>query len=568
MSNTRNTIKAIVSPGAINAASRLFNASLADAINELFQNSRRAGATKVKIAINCGKLWYRDDGCGLEDPQILLSLGGSGWDADTQSREDPAGMGFFSLSKREFVFVKSRDWSVHLSPESFSGEEAAQVNLNKSEGFHVDFTLTEAEEAVVLDGKAEAVRTVERCARYYPLPVFCNGVELPRESFLNNCVQTLEWQGVTLGVRSMRHHRQEGERNINFHVLTIRYYFANIVCNHESWKVLVDVTSCHQLKMTLPRREAIVEDEFALQLKQQALKLLLSHLMSRDHDLGYEWFVKAQELGVENLKEAQAELFTFAPDSADPSIYPDTEMVSAEDVPVVLVDAQHMDTHEQQLLWLALGRSPKLEGRTVLAANPAYRGYAWYNRLPMISVGIEITKDNRTFTLSEFADEFNLDSFQPSSIQADSIVMVLHDFSNSVQHIIPLPIPICFYISKRYWGSALESATIITSLADSSPSIKTRGEIELFDLLCESFYNPEYEDFDNRDALEVEASRRLAEALGGETAGAIAALEAMALTISDARLSDSLKLKLTISPRLEGENLVSVVVEEGVVLPH
>lgn len=567
MANTRNTIKAIASPGAINAASRLFNASLEDVINELLQNSRRAGATKVEIAINCGKLWYRDNGCGLEDPQTLLSLGGSGWDAETQQNEDPAGMGFFSLSKREIVFVKSRDWSVVLDPDVFSGAKTAQVRLNNSEGFHIDFTLTEAEEAVVFGGKANAVRTVERCARYYPLPVFCDGVELPHESFLNNCVQTLKWQGVTLGVTSMRHDRPEGrERNINFHGLTMKYDLANLVCNHESWKVLADINGCHQLKMTPPRREAIVEDEFALQLKQQALKLLLSYLMSKDHDLGYEWFVKAQELGVDNLKESQAKLFTFAPDSADPSIYPDTDKVSTEDVPVVLVDAQNMDAHEQQLLWLALGRSPRLEGRTVVAGNPAYRGYAWYNRLPMISVGIEITKDDRTFALDKFANEFNLESLQPSSIPADSIVMVLHYLSDSVQHIIPLPIPICFYISTRYWGNALESATIITSLADSSPSIATRGK--LFDLLCESFYNPEYDDFDSRDAFEVEASRRLAEALGGETAGAIAALEAMALNICNARLSDSLKLKLTISSLLKGEEQVSVVVDEGVILPH
>jgi len=567
MTNTRNTIKAVVSPGAINAASRLFNASLEDVINELLQNSRRAGATRVEIAINYGKLWYRDNGCGLKDPQTLLSLGGSGWDADTQQSEDPAGMGFFSLSKREIVVVKSRDWSVVLDPDVFSGAKTSQVRLNNSEGFYVDFTLTEAEEAVVFGGKANAVRTVERCARYYPLPVFCDGVELPHESFLNNCIQTLEWQGVTLGVTSMRQDRPEGrERNINFHGLTIKYGLANLVCNHESWKVLADVNSCHQIKMTLPRREAIVEDEFALQLKQQALKLLLSCLMSKDHDLGHEWFVKAQELGVENIKESQSELFAFAPDSADPSIYPDMDKVSTKDIPVVLVDAQSMDAHEQQLLWLALGQSAKLNGQTLVVGNPAYRGYTWYNRLPMLSSSIEITKDDRPFMLDEFALDFQLESKQPDSIKTDSIAMVMAYFSNSVHHRILLPIPLCFYISKCYWGTALESATIITSLADSSPSIKTRGE--LFDLLRESFYSPEYEDFDSQDAFDVEASRRLAEALGGEAAGAIAALEAMALNICNARLSDSLKLKLTISPRLEGEEQVSVVVDEGVILPH
>ncbi|MDO5622606.1 MAG: hypothetical protein Q4G24_14190 [Paracoccus sp. (in: a-proteobacteria)] len=85
-----------VAPEAIDKVGRLFNASLDDILNELLQNARRAGATRVAVdQIDDPQfgaaIRVADDGPGLDDPQSLFSLGRSGWGDDTITAEDAAG---------------------------------------------------------------------------------------------------------------------------------------------------------------------------------------------------------------------------------------------------------------------------------------------------------------------------------------------------------------------------------------------------------------------------------------------------------------------------------------------
>ena len=97
------TIRATVAAEAIEKVTRLFNGTIDDIANELLQNARRAGATSVTSIIDEPEaertlVTIKDDGRGVASPQELLSLGKSRWDEETELREDPAGMGFFSLS--------------------------------------------------------------------------------------------------------------------------------------------------------------------------------------------------------------------------------------------------------------------------------------------------------------------------------------------------------------------------------------------------------------------------------------------------------------------------------------
>ena len=57
----------------------------------------------------------QDDGPGIENVQSLLTLGASVWSIATQEKEDPAGMGFFSLC-RSGVEVHSRYRLVKIAP--------------------------------------------------------------------------------------------------------------------------------------------------------------------------------------------------------------------------------------------------------------------------------------------------------------------------------------------------------------------------------------------------------------------------------------------------------------------
>ena len=79
-------IRGVVGPKVMRQSHELFRGDLATIAQELFQNARRAGATRVEVehlrGPNGGALTVRDDGRGLADFQDLLTFGGSGWSED------------------------------------------------------------------------------------------------------------------------------------------------------------------------------------------------------------------------------------------------------------------------------------------------------------------------------------------------------------------------------------------------------------------------------------------------------------------------------------------------------
>ena len=184
-------IRARVFEGALSRVTRMYAAGLADVFTETLQNSRRAGATRVRVTIDASEdtpgvlsVTLADDGAGIADPAVLLSFGENGWSEDLVRREDAAGMGFLSLARRGCT-VASRPragdgdmapgWRVDLTPAHFLGEEEATVVLGadapRPHGTAVRFRTDEAREAIR--------RTLENAARHYPLPVTLDGEPFP-----------------------------------------------------------------------------------------------------------------------------------------------------------------------------------------------------------------------------------------------------------------------------------------------------------------------------------------------------------------------------------------------------
>jgi hypothetical protein len=131
-----------VDPAAITKVTRLFNNTLDSILTELIQNARRAGATTIDLDVAEAEdrqwLIVADDGAGIADPAVILALGRSGWDGDIAAREDPAGMGVFSLAGRH-VEIRSRScaggeaWRVSIAPGDWeSGGGHSGLSLRSS----------------------------------------------------------------------------------------------------------------------------------------------------------------------------------------------------------------------------------------------------------------------------------------------------------------------------------------------------------------------------------------------------------------------------------------------------
>ena len=64
-------IRATIHGDAIQKVSRFFNATTAECLNELLQNSRRSGATRVDITLRANTVTVTVTGRGVQDPEAL-----------------------------------------------------------------------------------------------------------------------------------------------------------------------------------------------------------------------------------------------------------------------------------------------------------------------------------------------------------------------------------------------------------------------------------------------------------------------------------------------------------------
>ena len=217
-------LRAQVSPHAISKVTRIFNGTLDDIFNELFQNARRAGATRIAVtAEHIGDacvITVSDDGVGIADPVDLLSLGQSDWSDECRTREDPAGMGFFSLAGLDTV-VSSRSaagaFSLAITGDAWTGEADIDVlPFDGPRGTAITFRFDPQP-----DGKLE--RCVEAAARFLAVPVSYNGKALARADFLADAHKVIERDGFRIGVFRDRHSPHIA--TLNFYGVTLKHAF-------------------------------------------------------------------------------------------------------------------------------------------------------------------------------------------------------------------------------------------------------------------------------------------------------------------------------------------------------
>ena len=423
------TIRARIHESAVKRVTRIYASTLSDAMTEALQNSRRAGATRVRIAIDTltnqpaddtpetGEtrlaVTIADDGSGIADPAVLLSFGENGWSDDLVRREDAAGFGFASLSRRGCT-VSSRPrspdgntmsgWRVDLAPEHFLGEADAEVRTDDGtpfpHGTSISFQAIET---------AAAIRhAAEAAARHYPLPVIFEGIprtqpggeQLERRAFLDGAVHAEPWRGLAFGVFRDRR-RGYNDPDLNFFGLTLPVGLPTVETVHGgTWSVRADVDDCPDLELVLPARKEAVENAFLKEMRDAArLAIYEAMAAAPESRPAFEDWTRARDAGID-IAPPPAQLRPWRPAVADVDDWRDPPKLAVPLHGALVMDCDP-EPPEAQAFWRAAERAGM--ATSLFETDRRLAGYDWYDGLDRVTgIATMVATDGKWSPLDDF----------------------------------------------------------------------------------------------------------------------------------------------------------------------
>ena len=422
-STSPRTIRARIHDSAIRRVTRIYASTLSDVMTEALQNSRRADAAQVRIAVatladpSSGEprftVTIADDGTGIADPAVLLSFGENGWSDDLVRREDAAGFGFASLSRRGCT-VSSRPrspdgqtqpgWRVDLAPEHFLGEAEAEVHPDDGapfpHGTSISFAATET---------AAAIRNAaENAARHYPLPVIFeenpsarpSGKQLDRRAFLDGAVHAEPWRGLAFGVFRDRH-RGYNDPDLNFHGLTLPVRLPTVETVHGgTWSVRADIGDCPDLELVLPARKEAVENDFLKEMRSAArLAIYRAMAASPDPRPAFDDWKRARQAGID-IAPPPAVLRPWRPATAHVDDWREPPKLAVPGHGALVMDVDPEPPEAQ-----AFGRAAERAGMatSLFETDRRLAGYDWYDGLDRVAgIAAHVAIGGKEYPLEDF----------------------------------------------------------------------------------------------------------------------------------------------------------------------
>lgn len=475
------TIRPTVGQSLITKVSRMFNGTITDVLNEMLQNSRRAGASEIQIDIaqfdGQPTLVISDDGSGINDPAMIVTLGQSGWDDDLARREDPAGMGVFSLAGRRvrirsFSQSAGRGWQVEIPADAWQGTVQLDVDpcdVTQGTTFLIEMTEVWAQQVDA------AIKDV---ALHYPLPVRFQGRLLPSEDFLAKAQYLEEWGGCRIGVFRNHDHEPPHPPRINFHGVKVPCQLPTVseIDAPHRWIAKVDIVDMPALQLVLPARKEMVENEALAALRLEIEAAIYRAIGTEpEHRLTFKSWQRAADLLVA-LPEATQWLEAWQPTTAENYRCESGEHV--RDEPMIIIPAHEPDI--EQCAAQVLKQEGMPLGYRAVRAEPGLEGYKWYNDLPRVpgfSFAIERTEGTLTYSSEQF-----LPADTPSGDASDIrlFVPVVRSAEHNEEPIAILDFPLDMLVCRND-GDDLEEAVIFVR---TGASVKAASLAWLMELCC------------------------------------------------------------------------------------
>ena len=551
-STSPRTIRARIHDSAIRRVTRIYASTLSDVMTEAFQNSRRADATRVRIAVatrtdQAGAetrftVIIADDGSGIADPAVLLSFGENGWSNDLVRREDAAGFGFASLSRRGCT-VSSRPrspdgstmpgWRVDLAPEHFLGDAEAEVHPDDGapfpHGTWISFAATET---------AAAIRNAaENAARHYPLPVIFESIpptepgdetnvvseQLDRRAFLDGAVHAEPWRGLAFGVFRNRH-RGYNDPDLNFFGLTLPVGLPTVETVHGgTWSVRADIGDCPELELVLPARKEAVENDFLKEMRNAA-RLAIYRAMAAESSPrpAFDDWKRAREAGID-IAPPPAVLRPWRPATAHVDDWREPPKLAVPSHGALVMDADP-EPPDAQAFFRAAERAGM--ATSLFETDRRLAGYDWYDGLDRVAeIAAHVAIGGKEYPLEDFPHPERTGPSaaalppRPETIGMDLAVRPLR----GPVHTFELPADLVF--AGEPWGWLGDAIPLVTAESGLQPH-------QLAELLRAGFFSPS--DDADADSYETQRDRFDEEALHLATRLILSDEEACKTSIAEA----------------------------------
>lgn len=536
-------IRTSVSPETISRVSRLFNGTISDIANELFQNARRAGATLIEVNTTSQSDTYyltiADNGTGMAFPADCFTLGKTGWSEPIIDAETPAGMGVFSLSPRHTEITSlshdGKAWTAKVSPDAWTAD--ADIIVENTAKTTVGTTI---QLEITRDEFDTALRTTEQAAKYCPVPVTFDGSPVEQVDFLAHCKTVIQRPGYRIGVRPLRAYQDNARTN--FHGLTITTRLPE-VSEHKgiTHAAFIDIDANPDLKLVLPARKEFVRDAAFDEIVEQAERAIYAHIATLPaHSLPYKSYARAQQLGID-VGPAAEQLFRYSPPTAD---YSSNGTGPREPLqrPTLLVRdanpalAQHIETVIAQT-------HPQFR---LYEPDDAYRGYEWYDSIP-----------NLIETWAVITDGPDVTETQIDAIMEPGLELGDHRLVSQIEMFFKIsyppgrstrtfshPIPhVCL---QTDYSAALEDSLYLASLANRPTTAEAISYLE-HACFCASDHG-DCDSYDTQRAAFVENAIQIAFAVLLSETDAITAAAHHAITNAYITVPDGYVITATITP--------------------
>jgi hypothetical protein len=259
---------------------------------ELVQNARRAGSNDVVLNYNpeTAILSVKDNGCGIDDLQNLLSIALSGWDDETQASESAYGMGWLAtLFSCEEITVSSHGKTM----------TAKTTDILEQKEINVERCISKNEGAIIqLHGFAMDETTIEKhliqIAKANAIDVIYQGKLLD---------SSLSFKALEVNVDYQKHDFEYGTVFVHVKGLPTKGYYAylqgvSILKDNGYLNSLKNIVHLNNsVKARMPDRDALLEAEAVKESIKLSLesfwKARLSTLLEQlgQHDFVISWGV-------------------------------------------------------------------------------------------------------------------------------------------------------------------------------------------------------------------------------------------------------------------------------------